>query len=177
MAGKTLALTVTCDQPSVTALDVGAWNLVPRRRQVAVPYYTGAVHYLPRENLFVNTMLDWTASAASSHNGTSASYDRRTDGTRAQVRERAIFCAAWHLAEVLPNPPNPPSPWRAFLANKIVLDIWGGTFTNIAANLSPWPTTASPTASRSSMTGSGAATTMPCPCTTPPTPPMGATPA
>ena len=37
---------------------------------------------------------------------------------------------------MLPNPPNPPSPWRDFLANKIVLDIWGGTFTNIAANLS-----------------------------------------
>jgi hypothetical protein len=25
--------------------------------------------------------------------------------------------------------------WRAFLANKVVLDIWGGTFTNIATNL------------------------------------------
>ncbi len=51
------------------------------------------------------------------------------------LRERALFTAAWHLAEVLPNPPNPPSPWRSFLANKIVLDIWGGTFTNIAGNL------------------------------------------
>ena len=100
-----------------------------------MPYYTGAVYYLSRENLFVNAMLDWTASAASSHGGTRANYDLRTDGTRNPLRERAIFSAAWHLAEVLPNPPNPPSPWRAFLANKIVLDIWGGTFTNIAANL------------------------------------------
>ena len=41
-----------------------------RRRQVAVPYYTGAVYYLPQENLFVNAILDWTASAASSHSGT-----------------------------------------------------------------------------------------------------------
>lgn len=134
MVGKTLALTITCDQPVVTALDVGGWGLV-MRRHVVVPYYPGTVYYLARENLFVNAMLDWTASAASSHGGTKAGYDLRTDGTRVPLRERAIFSAAWHLAEVLPNPPNPPSPWRAFLANKIVLDIWGGTFTNIAANL------------------------------------------
>ena len=100
-----------------------------------VPYYPGAVYYLPQEGLFVNALLDWTASAATSHSGTKASYDALTDGTRVPLRERAIFTAAWHLAEVLPNPPNPPSPWRDFLANKIVLDIWGGTFANIAANL------------------------------------------
>ena len=134
MAGKSLALAITCDQSAVAALDVGGWGLV-MRRHVMVPYYPGAAYYLSRENLFVNAMLDWTASAASSHSGTRANYDLRTDGTRVPLRERAIFSAAWHLAEVLPNPPNPPSPWRAFLANKIVLDIWGGTFTNIAANL------------------------------------------
>jgi hypothetical protein len=39
------------------------------------------------------------------------------------------------MAEVLPNPPNPPSPWRGLLATEIVLDIGGGTFANIATNL------------------------------------------
>ena len=92
-------------------------------------------YYLPQEGLFVNALLDWTASAASSHNGTKATYNALTDGTRVLLNERVLFTAAWHLAEVLPNPPNPPSPWRDFLANKIVLDIWGGKFTNIAANL------------------------------------------
>ncbi len=135
LVGKTLALAVTCDQPSVTALDAGAWGPVVRRRQVAVPYYTGAVYYLSQEGLFANASLDWTASAASSHNGTKATYDSLTDGTRVLLNERVLFTAAWHLAEVLPNPPNPPSPWRDFLANKVVLDIWGGTFTNIAGNL------------------------------------------
>ena len=135
LVGKTLALAVTCDQPKVTALDIGAWGPVVRRRQVAVPYYPGAVHYLPQEGLFVNALLDWTASAASSHSGTKANYNALTDGTRVPLSERVLFTAAWHLAEVLPNPPNPPSPWRDFLANKVVLDIWGGSFTNIAANL------------------------------------------
>ncbi|MGD0816291.1 MAG: DUF5696 domain-containing protein [Verrucomicrobiota bacterium] len=135
MVGKSLVLALTCDQPRVTAFDPGAWGPVVRRRNVVVPYYPGVVHYLPQEGLFVGALLDWTDSAATSYSGTKASYDALTDGTRVPLRERAVFTAAWHLAEVLPNPPNPPSPWRGFLANKIVLDIWGGTFTNIAANL------------------------------------------
>ena len=135
LLGKSLALAVTCDQPLATALDIGAWGPVVRRRQLPLPYYPGAAYSFVQEGLFVNALLDWTGSAASSLNGSKASYDALTDGTRVLLRERAIFTAAWHLAEVLPNPPNPPSPWRDFLANKIVLDIWGGTFTNIANNL------------------------------------------
>ncbi len=135
MVGKSLTLSVSCDQPLVTALNIGAWGPVVRRRQLVTPYYTGAAYYFSQEGLFVNALLDWTASSAASHNGTKASYDPLTDGTRVSLRERAIFTAAWHLAEVLPNAPNPPSPWRDFLANKIVLDIWGGTFANIAGTL------------------------------------------
>ena len=135
LLGKTLALSVTCDHPNVVALDAGGWGPVVRRRQVPTPYYTGAVHYLPQENLFVNALLDWTASTASAHDGTQAAYHALTDGRRNLLRERVLFTAAWHLDEVLPNPPNPPSPWRDFLANKIVLDIWGGRFRDIAANL------------------------------------------
>jgi len=133
--GKSLVLALTCDQPEVTAFDPGSWGPVARRRQITVPYYPGAVHYLPHEGLFVGALLDWTGSAATSCQGNKATYDALTDGTRVPLRERAVFTAAWHLAEVLPNPPNPPSPWRGFLANKIVLDIWGGAFKDIAANL------------------------------------------
>jgi len=135
MIGKSLALTIACDQPKVAGFDSGVWGPVMRRRPVVTPYYTGTICFLPREGLFVNALLDWTASAASSQNGAKASYDLLTDGARARLRERAIFTAAWRLEEVLPNPPNPPSPWRDFLANKVVLDIWGGAFANIADNL------------------------------------------
>ena len=135
MIGKSLVLSVTCDQPKVAAFDAGVWGPVLRRRQIPTPYYTGSVWLLPRENLFVNQILDWTASAASSQTGNRSSYDARTDGTRVPLRERAVFTAAWQLQEVLPNPPNPPSPWRDFLANKIVLDVWGGRFAEVAGNL------------------------------------------
>lgn len=136
LVDKTLSFSVTCDQPFATRLDAGAWGPVLRRRQVAVPYYSGTVVYLPREDLFVGAFLDWTTSRASSYSGERAEYRALTDGSRNCLRERVLFTAACHLAEVFPNAPNPPSPWRDFLANKIVLDIWGGTFSNIAGNLS-----------------------------------------
>lgn len=135
LLGKTLALTATCDQPLVQTFDSGGWGPVVRRRRIPVPYYTGSVDYLPQAGLFVNALLDWTASSATSLEGTRANYEALTDGTRVPLRERALFTAAWHLDETLPNPPNPPSPWRGFLADKIILDIWGGSFRSIADNL------------------------------------------
>jgi hypothetical protein len=97
-----------------------------------MPYYSGQVEYLPAEDLFVNSFLDWTVSQAGRHEQNRAHYVPLTDGRRNLLRERAVFSAAWHVAEVLSNIPNPPSPWRALIANKIVLDIWGGQYTNIA---------------------------------------------
>jgi hypothetical protein len=135
MMGKSLVFEVTCDQPRLSSLDAGMWGPVLRRRQMVTPYYSGSVYYLPNENLFVNAFLDWTSSAASSHNGAAASYGVLTDGTRNRLAERLIYTAAWHLPEVFPNLPAPPSPQLDYLANKVVLDIWGGSFTNIANNL------------------------------------------
>jgi hypothetical protein len=39
------------------------------------------------------------------------------------------------MAEGLPNVPNPRSPFISQLGNKVVLDIWGGNFRDIARNL------------------------------------------
>ncbi|MDW8289916.1 MAG: DUF5696 domain-containing protein, partial [Armatimonadota bacterium] len=43
-----------------------------------------------------------------------------------------VFTAAWHAAEVLPNIPNPPSPFLKQVGDRVVLDIWGGRFVDIA---------------------------------------------
>jgi hypothetical protein len=37
---------------------------VVRRRQLVTPYFTGAAYYFSQEGLFVNALLDWTASSA-----------------------------------------------------------------------------------------------------------------
>ena len=86
---------------------------------------------------------------------------RCTDGTRVPLHERVVYCAAWHAAETLPNVPNPPSPFRAHLADKIVLDIWGGRVRrHRAATWKHCMITGWTTALPSFMTGSAADTIM-----------------
>ena len=171
LIGKSLVLEIGCDVPQISALNIGNWGPVLHRRAAIAPYYSGQVYFLEHENLFANAFLDWTRSWASYHDGNVANYQSRTDGTRVLLHERAIFTAAWHLAETLPNIPNPPSPFRAHLADKIVLDVWGGQFDDIANRVcKPCTITASRIAPLSFTIGSAAATITPCPRTFRPTP-------
>ena len=132
MFHKSLVLELEADRPGIRVLDAGGWGPVMRRRQVVTPYYGGHVFYLPTENLFVNAILDWTHSHATAHDGLRAQYNALSDGGRNPLRERVVFTAAWHMAEVLPNIPNPPSPFLKQVGDRIVLDIWGGQFVDIA---------------------------------------------
>ncbi len=135
LQGKSLVFDFSCDEPLVRALDGGGWGPVARRRSIGMPYDSLPVLFLDSENLFAGVFLDWTASQASSHAGTRAVYDARTDGSRNLLRERLIYTAAWHLDETLPNIPNAPSPYRADLSNRIVLDIWGDRFAPLQQRL------------------------------------------
>ena len=135
LSGKSLVLEVSCDAPEIAAFDAGRWGPVLHRRPVPVPYYSGQIFYLEHEQLFVGTCLDWTKSSASYLENATANYGERTDGTRVPLHEIAVFTAAWQVAETLPNIPNPPSPFRDHLADKVILDIWGGRFDDIAKNL------------------------------------------
>lgn len=135
LVGKSLVFNVACDVPVLRGLEGGDWGPTMRRRQIALPYYSNPIWFLPRENLFAGAFLDWTTSQASSLDGTRAAYDVRTDGTRNLLRERLVYTAAWHLTETLPNLPNPPSPFRAYLAGRVMLDIWGGSFATIQERL------------------------------------------
>ncbi|MGO9467008.1 MAG: DUF5696 domain-containing protein [Isosphaeraceae bacterium] len=132
LIGKSLVLDLEADQPLAALLDSGNWGPTVRRRTIPVPYFSGRVDYLPAEGLFVAANYDWTVSAATSLDGSRASYLVLTDGRRNPIRERIVFSAAWHLDEVLPNIPNRPSPFLGDLADRIVLDIWGGRYTEIA---------------------------------------------
>lgn len=135
LIGKSLVLDVRCDVPQVVAFQAGRWGPVLHRQLVTVPYYSGQVFYLGKEQLFANTFLDWTKSSASALENTRAVYGARTDGSHVPLHERVVFSAAWHLDETLPNVPNPPSPFRDHLAGRIVFDIWGGQFDEIAHHL------------------------------------------
>jgi len=133
--GKSLVLDVACDQPVIKQLTPGKWGPVLRRRTIPVPYCPFRVDLLPVQNLFASVILDWTCSNASSQNEDRASYEALTNGTRHPLRERVAYCAGWHLDEALPNIPNPPSPHIGTLADRLVLDLWGGTFAELAKRL------------------------------------------
>jgi hypothetical protein len=135
VVGKSLVLDVRCDRPLVESFDAGAWGPTLRRKAVVVPFYTGQVDWMPAANLFTNAFLDWTASAATRQEATKAVYTALTDGTHPLLAERVVFAPGWHLAEVLPGIPNPPSPYHAQLAGRLVLDIWGGPFDETARKL------------------------------------------
>ena len=135
LQGKSLVFDFSCDQPLVHALDGDGWGPVARRRFIGMPYDSLPLLFLDHENLFAGTFLDWTASQASRHEELHAAYDPRTDGSRNLLRERLVYTAAWHLDETLPNIPNPPSPYRAELSHRTVLDIWDGNFARLQQKL------------------------------------------
>ncbi len=135
LIGKSLIFEIEADRPLAAQLESGTWGPVMRRRIIPVPFFSDQVAYFPVEGLFVSTGFDWTFSGATSLDGPRAVYTPLTDGSRNSLRERVAFTAAWHLDEVLPNIPNPPSPFLRTLSHRIVLDIWGGRYAAIARNL------------------------------------------
>lgn len=129
LQGRSLRIEVEADEPTIARLDFGGLGPVAWRRQVPTPYLTdNLVYYLADQRLFASSLLDWTHSRASRVDGTAAVYGAKTDHTRNPLRERAFITVSPHYAEVLPNIPNPPSPYRDKLRDYIVIDNWGGTF-------------------------------------------------
>ncbi|RYX80804.1 hypothetical protein EON83_27005 [bacterium] len=128
-AGKSVVFYVQCDEPVIHSLFLGSWGPVMRRQTVPTPYYTSnsKIYFLQKENLFVNTFNDWTASSASTIQNGHAIYNPLTDGTYRPLSERVVFSPAWNLDEVFPNIPNPPSPYLKEVGGKLVLDVWSGS--------------------------------------------------
>ena len=132
--GNTLIIETTSPDPQITALSFGSFSRMQWRRTVGIPYLTfGEVRYLQASRGFVSFFPDWTYSQSYWLEARLGHYDPKTDGTRNKVAERLYVTVAPHLAGVLPNLPNPPSPFRKELSDRVIADIWGGTFAENAA--------------------------------------------
>ncbi|HNQ89220.1 MAG TPA: hypothetical protein PKM73_11440 [Verrucomicrobiota bacterium] len=137
IAGKALTVSARAGEPRAVRFSLGE-TVAPLRRTVPVPYLLGNASYLPANGLYVCRYLDWTASQSSSCPQGTAVYEPRTDGTRAPLGEIGYIAVSPDVGEVLPNLPHPPSPYRAELASRIVLDVWGhdrGRYANDTARL------------------------------------------
>ncbi|TAL58336.1 MAG: hypothetical protein EPN86_00305, partial [Nanoarchaeota archaeon] len=89
-------------------------------------------------NVFVNAYNDGYLSKASSISANFPSaisegrtfwnyyvnYDKNTDGARQPMNERFYITISQNWPEIFPNIPNPISPYRSYMANHILFDVW-----------------------------------------------------
>jgi len=130
--GSSLVVTVRSPGAEVSEVRLGG-VAAPLRRSVSVPYLgLGPVWYLPDAQVFASVVLDWTQSQATRHDQTTAHYGPMTDGKRNPVATTACYTFAPRFSEVLCNLPNPPSPFLADLAGRIMFDVWGGRYADDA---------------------------------------------
>ncbi len=136
--GKALTVAVRCADPRVSQFSLGHVGGAALRTTYSVPYLLGGLEYLPDQQLYVCRYLDWTVSHASTCPQGVASYAPGTDGTRNTLLESGYVSVSPSVHEVLPNIPNPPSPYLELLAPRIMLDIWShhkGSYEGDAENL------------------------------------------
>lgn len=128
LCGTSLMVTVRSPSAAIGEVRFGG-AIAPIRRTVAVPYLgLGPVWYLPDAQVYGSIVLDWTSSKASRHDQMTAHYDPMTDGKRNPVSTTAYYTFSPRLGEVVCNIPNPPSPYLADLAGRIMFDVWGGKY-------------------------------------------------
>jgi hypothetical protein len=130
--GSRSAFSIKADEPGLRGIQVGAWLPEVKALDIAVPYYTGVVSWLPVEGMVGGFWWDWKATAASRLDGRSVAYLPKTDGSLNALDEVLVVALSTKLADALPAIDNPPSPYMAELAGRVVVDIWGGDFASVA---------------------------------------------
>ncbi len=127
--GKALAIELESPDPTIASFTAPQVGAAAWKRDVLIPYLpVGRITYLTDQSLFVGSVLDWTTSEASRHGPAVAHYEPLSDGSRIRLRETAAVSVSPFLGEVLPNVPNPASPYREELARRVVIDDWTGNF-------------------------------------------------
>ena len=135
---KSLVIDVRCLGGEIVEFSVGKAVGLPQPRLVTLPYLTGDQHRPavlaagpPEQPLFAMALLDYYRSNASSlfavnqvaadgvaFNG-GARYLPRTDRRRNDCFERLFLTVSPRFEEVLPNVPNPRSPWMQVAGERL----------------------------------------------------------
>lgn len=135
---KSLVVDVACAGGAVGQVDFGRATGLDQPRLVTLPYLTGAekrpavlVSGAAQRPLFLMGMIDHTrsnaselwfentvAAAGTTYNG-GARYLPKTDGRRNDCFERLFVTVSPRFEEVLPNVPNPASPWMHVAGERV----------------------------------------------------------
>ncbi|MFQ6037527.1 MAG: DUF5696 domain-containing protein, partial [Candidatus Aminicenantales bacterium] len=67
-------------------------------------------------------------SSTSAFFGPTASYEKRTDGRRNPLRETVRITVSPRISDTFYHPPNPVSPYREALRNRVIVDLWRNDF-------------------------------------------------
>lgn len=136
---KSFVIDVIAPGGNVSAVHYGHATGFVEPRLITMPYRTYKGQGTPaiivsgtgRNRLFFASNTDWYRSNASilwaknEVNGDRVTYDggtryyHKTDGNRNDCVERLFLTVAPEVEEVLPNIPNPPSPWRHVVGRKL----------------------------------------------------------
>jgi hypothetical protein len=138
IAGKALTVAVASDQYIVWSFSLGNLTGAPLRRTVNVPYLDGTFSWLAADGLYFGRWLDWTKSHGSVCQQGESTYRTKTNGQRVDLAEEGYLAVSPSIDEVLPNLPNPQSPFIKTLGDRIMLDVWrhhAGTYHGDAENL------------------------------------------
>lgn len=142
LVGKSLVMDIQADGGQIHEVRFGATRGFADPRLVTLPYYTyGYSDGLARPTVIVSgsaeaplfflANIDWTQSNASApfaenvrFDGALASnggtrYGPKTDGARNPCFERFVLTLSPRFEDVLPNIPNPPSPWKHLTGTRV----------------------------------------------------------
>ena len=133
---KSLIVEMEADRPLVERVALGRAQPVTAPRLVRIPYLTyghGNVdpYCLVADGLFLFSQFDWTYGDGSELRGANALgpdwaqinesclYVPKTNGERNLLKERLFLTASPDFQEVLPTIPNPPSPMKEAMGDRL----------------------------------------------------------
>jgi hypothetical protein len=137
--GSFACLRLIADRATLQDIYIGQLPSTLSAQAISVPYYSQAVNYIGSLALFENSYFDSFdshASTISTTGGQKAFYALNEDGTTSNVLEDIWkVSVSNNIMNVLPYPEHPASPYMSQLAGRLVMDIKGGTFDAIAAQI------------------------------------------
>lgn len=136
--GDFLSIRLSADEANIQDVYLGQLPSGLATQGISVPYYSQAVSYIKSLDLFENSYFDpfdSHATTLSTNAGQETFYGANEGGAHNKLAEIWKVAVSEDIMNVLPYPEHPASPYMSKVAGRMVLDINGGTFDTIAAQL------------------------------------------